>query len=168
MLIPLKKRRKFFQRNQVKKIEFEKPNTQGRRKVLVLEIALILLVLGGTAFGLIRVLEFSPEKFLQDTLDNFAPRPQVVVERKAEEDKAFLIIDSLPKELFTLDKETARSSEHLVLVSKQGTTAVFSLTKNIESQLNTLQNLLTAAKINKRKVKKVDFRFEKLVVTYGK
>ena len=83
-------------------------------------------------------------------------------------DRSDQIIRNLPKGLFTFKKLEKKTDTDLVVTSQQGTTALFSLTKNLDFQLTTLQNILTKAKINKRKVTKVDLRFAKVAVVFKK
>ena len=50
--------------------------------------------------------------------------------------------------------------------AKNGPTILFSTKKSLTDQVSTLQTLLTKAKIDNKAIKKVDFRFEKIVVEY--
>jgi len=85
-----------------------------------------------------------------------------------DNDRSDQIIRNLPKEIFTFKKLEKKTDTDLVITSAQGTIASFSLTKDPDFQLTTLQNILTKAKINKKKVKSIDLRFDKAVVIYGK
>ncbi len=161
-------RNKFFKKRKPKVIEFEKPNTKARKILFYVEAALILLVIVGTALGLIKIFKFSPVQFVQDNFYKVTPKTPVPLGQVEVKDKANQIIELLPDDLFTFKAVQSRTEEELWVISNQGTLVIFSLNKHAEFQLTTLQNLLTKAKINKKKVEKIDFRFEKVIVVYAK
>ena len=150
------------------KVELSKPNTKVRRTLLFFEIILVALVLAGTTFGLVRVFEFSPVQFFEKNLSHLVPKNPVDTSKAKPKDKQGILIESLPEEVFAFKEKKAETKDYVSLVSKQGTTAIFSLSKDLDEQLATLQNLLIKAKINNKKVEKLDLRFDKIIVVYGK
>ncbi|MCH8821256.1 hypothetical protein IID23_01910 [Patescibacteria group bacterium] len=150
------------------KVELSKPNTKVRRILLFFEIILVALVLAGTTFGLVRVFEFSPVQFFEKNLSHLVPKNPVDTSKAKPKDKQGILIESLPEEVFAFKEKKAETKDYVSLVSKQGTTAIFSLSKDLDEQLATLQNLLIKAKINNKKVEKLDLRFDKIIVVYGK
>ena len=149
-------------------LELSKPNTKLRRALLLFEIVLVVLVLAGTAYGLVKVFEFSPVQFLEENLSYLAPKNPVDTTKAKPKDKQDILIESLPNEVFEFKEKKVETKDYVSLVSKQGTTALFSLNKDLDEQLATLQNLLTKAKINNKRIKKLDLRFDKIIVVYGK
>ena len=162
------KRKRLFRKRETNRVELKKPNTRARKTLLFFEILLVLLVLIGTAFVVLKLIEFSPSNFIQQhtyKLSSVTPLSKV---DEVDKSRTQLIIESLPKEVFELGKVQDESLQELRLLSNQGTLAIFSLEKDADFQLTTLQNLLTKAKINKKRVKSIDLRFDKAVVVYGK
>ena len=161
------KRKKFIKKKE-NVVDLKKPNLKARRVLRIVEITLILFVVLSTIFGLVRISRFSPSDFWDERFSKISPKilePNALAEKNDRSDQ---IIRNLPKELFTFKKLEKKTDTDLVVTSQQGTTALFSLTKNLDFQLTTLQNILTKAKINKRKVAKVDLRFDKVAVVFKK
>ncbi len=163
-----KRRKKYFRKKELNNVELKKPNTKAKKILLLVEILLILMVIAGTAFSLIKFLNFSPTEYFQDNIYKVAPKSPIPIPQTRVKDKEDEIIEALPEELFTLKSIESNTQDELRIISKQGTLAIFSLGKNVDSQLSTLQSLLTKAKMNKKKVKKIDLRFDKVVIVYGK
>ncbi len=158
------RRRKFSAKR--KNLVFDKPNTKIRRILFFVEVALVILVVLGVGWSLGRVFKFSPD-FFGDSLGSVFPKGASSLTPTKTNDKTQQILNNLPTGLFTLKNVKRRTADYLVVVSKQKTTVVFSLNKNINFQLTTLQNILTKAKINRRGVSRVDLRFDKIVVVYN-
>ena len=161
------KRKRLFRKRETNRVELKKPNTRARKTLLFFEILLVLLVLIGTAFGILKLIEFSPSNFIQQHIYKLSPVTPLSKVDEVDKSRTQLIIESLPKEVFELGKVQDESLQELRLLSNQGTLAIFSLEKDADFQLTTLQNLLTKAKINKKRVKSIDLRFDKAVVVYG-
>ncbi|MEX0616545.1 MAG: hypothetical protein WD231_01870 [Candidatus Woykebacteria bacterium] len=164
----LNRRKKFLKRGAPRFVQIEKPHTKARNKLIFVEVLLVLVVLVGIAYGVVRVTKVSLPNIIHNAFSDVIPKSPIANRKEVVESKATQIIKSLPAGLFSLKKELSRTDDKLVISSKEGVTAVFSLKKDAASQLTTLQNLLTKAKINKRKIEKIDFRFDKLVVVYKK
>ena len=162
------KRKRLFRKRETNRVELKKPNTRARKTLLFFEILLVLLVLIGTAFGILKLIELSPSNFIQQHIYKLSPVTPLSKVDEVDKSRTQLIIESLPKEVFELGKVQDESLQELRLLSNQGTLAIFSLEKDADFQLTTLQNLLTKAKINKKRVKSIDLRFDKAVVVYGK
>jgi hypothetical protein len=75
------------------------------------------------------------------------------------------IVEQLNPDLF-LPKEFKEIEEGIEIVSTEDIHVVFSLTKEVTEQVTSLQAVLSRAKIDGKKIKRVDFRFDKLVVEY--
>jgi hypothetical protein len=163
-----KRRKKYFKKRDLNNIDLEKPNTKAKKILLLVEITLVLLVISGTAYGSVKFFNFSPIEYFQDNVYKVSPKSPIPPPQTKVKDKGDEIIEALPEDLFTFKSVEGKTKDELRIVSKQGTLAIFSLGKNVDLQLSTLQSLLTKAKINKKKVKRVDLRFDKVVIVYGK
>ena len=162
------KRRKFFKKTESNRFELKKPNTKAKKIILFFEIILILVVLIGIGYGTVRFTGCSVARFLEEKAYKAAPvTPEPRLDQNIQ-GKAEILIEALPKEVFAFAEIQEESENELRILSTEGISASFSFEKDMGFQLNTLQNLLTKAKINKKKVKSIDLRFDKAVVIYGK
>jgi hypothetical protein len=138
------------------------------RDVLLRFVSLILIgsVVLGTLVWLLVVSGFSFQKFLNMSLE--ALKPQVQQEKKVDgltpEEELRVLIDQ--DKLFEIESLTKTAEGDFVVVAKNGPTVIFTVKKSLTDQLTTLQTLLTKAKIDNKALKKVDFRFAKIVVEY--
>lgn len=143
-----------------------KEHRNRKRIILIIEGLVIFLLLVGTTLTF-----FGPKKFVtSEWLDSLKNRisfqdPQDKVEGvsfedliKEQIDGKFLQIKSVKK-----DKEGFFSIE-----STEGTKVFLVEEKDLENQVRTLQTVLSKAKIEKKKVILIDFRFDKLVVRYDR
>ena len=156
-----------FKRKESKVLKIKRPNTKAKKILLFFEIVLVGIVLFGTIWGVVRFTEFSFLDFFQENAKEIIPLTLEPKIGEIKQSKSDLLINSLPQEVFKLKKIKEETLNELTLISDDGTVAIFSLTKDTEFQLTTLQNLLTKAKISKKKVKIIDLRYEKAVVVYG-
>lgn len=163
----LNKRKKYFNKKESNGFEIKKPNTKAKKMLLFFEIGLVVLVLSGTVWGVVSLTNFSFLNFFQENVIKVVPITPEPIIGEIKQSKSETLIAALPEEVFQLEKIKEENSNELKLLSTEDTTAIFSLNKDIEFQLTTLQNLLTKAKINKKKVKRIDLRYEKAVVVYG-
>lgn len=161
------KRKKYFNKKESNGFEIKKPNTKAKKTLLFFEIGLVVLVLSGTIWGVVSLTNFSFLNFFQENVIKVVPITPEPKIGEIKQSKSEALIASLPEEVFQLEKIKEETSNELKLLSTEDTTVIFSLNKDIEFQLTTLQNLLTKAKINKKKVKRIDLRYEKAVVNYG-
>lgn len=70
------------------------------------------------------------------------------------------------EKILEVDRIERTSENDLLLFSKNGVVVFFDDQKSLDDQVATLQTLLTKARIDNKALKKVDFRFEKIVVEY--
>src|SRR3989344_7762773 len=159
-----KKNRRLFKKGNLPDKLFKpaKPNTKIKTVLRVVEIILVLLVIAGT-IGLVNVNSGRFLNFLEKRKSALFPRVQIVspIKEAGFQEK---LIRSLPKGIFDPVKTTETKEGNLQVTSKQSITAIFSKEKDIAFQVSTLQTILIKAKIDKKKVKTIDFRFEKVVV----
>lgn len=135
-----------------------------RRFFYLIEVFLVILVLGGTTAAFVSFKGGAIGNFFRSLPARFTPQqeekkqtPQVSFEDqlKIELAKASLNFDRFEK---------TNEGNYLVVIGKSN--IFFNQSKDSASQVSTLQTLLSKAKIEGRQVKKVDFRFEKLIVEY--
>ncbi|OGY21646.1 MAG: hypothetical protein A2126_01995 [Candidatus Woykebacteria bacterium GWB1_45_5] len=145
---------------------FSTPKIHSRTKVtrLAIEVILLLIVLIGTGLTLFWPTGFSLEKNLQNLKEILSlKRQKVEVKGLSFEEKVRGLVDGKVIHIALLEK----SSEGFVTVrDDEGLAVIFSPKKDLETQVRTLQTLLSKAKIEKRAITLVDFRFDKLVVRY--
>ncbi|OGY26192.1 MAG: hypothetical protein A2Z24_01325 [Candidatus Woykebacteria bacterium RBG_16_44_10] len=129
---------------------------------LTAEVAILLVVLVGTAITL-----FWPSNFsLQQTFENLKTAlslEKVETRGLSFEDQVRVLVDGKVIDVVSIEKSP---HGYVTIKDKNESVVIFSSGKELETQVRTLQTLLTKAKIEKRVVSLVDFRFEKLVVRY--
>lgn len=129
-------------------------------------LGLVGLVLVGTVGWLLVSSNFSAGKTFENLVQQLKPevsKKQEIKIASKEEELKLLIEKSKALEIESLTK-TAEGD--LSLKAKSGPQVIFAVEKSLTDQVATLQNLLTKAKIDNKALKKVDFRFEKIVVEY--
>lgn len=127
---------------------------------------LVTLVFLGTVLWLLSAANFSWNKFFSNIVENFRP-----VVRTTEQPKVLSKEEELEKmitseKILEVDRIERTSENDLLLFSKNGVVVFFDDQKSLDDQVATLQTLLTKARIDNKALKKVDFRFEKIVVEY--
>ena len=145
---------------------FSVPKIHSKTKLtrLAVEVLIMLIVLVGTGVTL-----FWPSNFsLQHTFDSLKEtlslkKEKVETKGLSFEEQVKVLTDGKVINIASFEKS---SQGYLTVRDKDGLVVVFSPEKELETQVRTLQTLLTKAKIEKRVVSLVDFRFEKLVVRY--
>ena len=129
-------------------------------------ILMLVLVLLGTLVWILLSANPPFEKIINDVLSRIKPEIKKETKIKTnskEEELRNLIENDKVLEIETL----ANTVENDISVkAKNGPTILFSTKKSLTDQVSTLQTLLTKAKIDNKAIKKVDFRFEKIVVEY--
>src|SRR3972149_7317735 len=130
----------------------------------LLEVVLIVVVIGGTAFWLLLASGFSFEKLFSDFLGKL--KPAVTLEQnKSFEDSGTLVKNLIDEyKIFEVGSVRESGNDSLEVTSKNNILVIFSLKKDLSGQVRTLQTVSTKAKIENRNLKKVDFRFEKIIV----
>jgi hypothetical protein len=141
-----------------------KVHTRKKRVWLAIEIIIVLAVLVGTIFTFLWSSNFSTQKVLDNLKEFLSLKKQNEVAKGVSfEEQVRSSIDGKIIKISSLEKSP---EGFLVIRDKDGLTVVLSPEKDLETQVRTLQTLLGKAKIEKRAVSLVDFRFEKLVVRY--
>jgi hypothetical protein len=134
------------------------------RFLKLVEVLLIVLVLGGTTAAFINFKGDAVKNFFQSLPSKFSPqqeKKEVEVPVSFEDQlKINLVAASLKADTFQKTTE----GDFLVGIGK--TNIFFDDGKDSASQVSTLQTVLSKAKIEGRQIKKVDFRFENVVVEF--
>lgn len=105
-----------------------------------------------------------PNIFLPDKI-----QPQE--NKKIEDDKvkyATRLIKNLAKTDFTSAQIRFVESTVIVVYSQAEASAIFSTQRDLDSQVDSLQSVLSKAKIDPSKIEKIDLRFDNPVVSYKK
>ena len=141
-----------------------KIHTRTKKVWLATEITIVLAVLAGTVFTFFWSSGFSPQKALEKLKGIVSLKKQnATAEKLSFEQAARLSIDGKLLKITEVEKSPEGS---LAMKDDQGLVLILSPTKDLETQVRALQTVLSKAKIEKRTVSLVDFRFEKLVVRY--
>jgi len=155
-----------FDKNKPTKEIYSPPKTHAsiKRTLFLIEISILVLVFIGTIFYFFRPSEISFEKMLVKAKEIVSLKKQKEEQKGATlEEKLRREIDGKILSIISIDKQT---DGYVVIRSKEGVEVIISEDKDLDFQVRTLQNLLSKAKIEKRILLLVDFRFEKLVVRY--
>jgi hypothetical protein len=143
----------------------EKTHARKKRLRLIAELSVVALVIIGTGLTIFSLESFSYEKafsrakeLLRLQRDEAPVSVGLTFEEKIrnEIDKKILNIASIEK----------TSEKNFKIKTAEKVTVFISTDKDLEFQSGTLQRLLSKAKIEKKRVSVVDFRFDKLVVRY--
>ena len=132
----------------------------------IFQLVLILVVIGGTGIWLLLNSRFSFGSFFDSVLKKI--EPEFVVQQKNTSQTPSQQLRSLLSEdnLVTVTSITATTEGDLQVQSKEVPLLIFSKDKNLADQVRALQTILAQAKISNRNLKKVDFRFDKVIVEY--
>lgn len=152
--------------NQRKSVfEVKKKHSWRVNLIRLLEIGLILIVLFGTVVWLLSQSNFSLEKLFQDVKGKLQPKitAKKVISQKDQKQDLQTLLES--EKVFEIESINDVQNG-LEVKSKNSATVVFAKDKDLSNQVRTLQTLLAKAKIENKSVKRVDFRFEKIVVQY--
>lgn len=146
--------------------KIKKKNLWRDKALRFVGLFLIGLVIFGTFIWLSNLTNFSLSTFFQNIGNRI--RPEIKQEEKIEE----LTMEEELKNLINQEKiveieSVSKTAEKdILLKTRQGLVIIFSAKKSLTDQVTTLQTLLTKAKIENKALKKVDFRFEKIIVEY--
>lgn len=129
-------------------------------------VGLVIVVLAGTLIWLLVSARFSFGNFFSDQIQRLKPeiKQEKVKENLTPEQELIILIEE--RKVLQIDSISQTAEGDLQLRSKEGTVVIFAVEKSLTDQLTTLQTLLTKAKIDNKALKKVDFRFEKIVIEY--
>jgi hypothetical protein len=128
------------------------------------EIVLILVVLVGT----IAVFSSIGKTFKNISFGKIGNlfAPQVPVETNTQEDTTGNLKKKLENESISVKEIKQLSSGDFVVVTQNEIILEISGEKDLDIQVRALQNILAKAKIEERGIKRIDFRFEKVIVEY--
>jgi hypothetical protein len=155
-----------FKKTRAFAISVPKEHKKTKRLIFVIELALILVLLVGTAFTLLGPEFFSPENLWKSIKTRVTLKtPQESKETTNFEDSIRNLVD---RKLLGISTIKRSDKGFYTLKSREGVSVIISENKDLESQVRTLQTVLSKAKIEKKKINLVDFRFEKLVVRYSR
>lgn len=137
------------------------------RVIKFLELGLIVLVIIGTLFWLLVSSHFSFNKFFSVVVNNVKPKISSSSAQKvtSDEDKIKQLLKT--SGVMQVVSVTKFPEGYLEVHSKEGLVVYFSLAKNLQDEVTTLQTLASKAKIDNKSLKIVDFRFNKIVVQYN-
>ncbi|OGY24218.1 MAG: hypothetical protein A2Y57_03135 [Candidatus Woykebacteria bacterium RBG_13_40_7b] len=125
----------------------------------ILGVMLIIAGLGISLFYLAKIVNlFSGAGRLKESLEpktQISPSPSTLNDKVAQEFSFIKIVET---------KED--SFGNFTLTTSEGTLVLVSSNKDLRGQADSLQIILNKAKIEGRRLKKVDFRFEKIVLEY--
>ncbi len=109
---------------------------------------------------------FSFSRFFQQISSSLKPKvaSDQATKNLSASDRLKLLIQE--KSLFEISNLTVTAEGDFQVQAKSGQIFVFSAQKDLSEQVATLQTLLSKAKIENKSFKKVDFRFDKIVVEY--
>lgn len=152
----------FRQKNIIPKIHKKK-----RRWRLIIEFIFIGVVVVGSAVTFLQWGNFS----YRGAFDEF--KEVLSIQKETPLTKSGISVEEKIKDIY--DKKIIKitsvdysNPDFIMIKSQEKVIVVISTSKNLEEQANTLQNVLTKAKIEGKSVTLVDFRFEKLVVRYDR
>lgn len=102
----------------------------------------------------------------------FLPQEIKISENNIIEDEkvkfALTLLKNIQSSDFTSTQLRFLESADIVVYSQAEATAIFTTVKDVQSQVDSLQSVLSKAKIDPAKIEKIDLRFDKPVVTYKK
>lgn len=143
-----------------------KEHKKTRRLIFTIEVVVILLLFIGTAVTFLGPDFFSPETLWNNVREKIVLKtPQENKEIATFEDSIRKLIDKKLLHIITIKRS---DKEFYTVKSKEGIDVIIDEKKDLESQVRTLQTVLSKAKIEKKRINLVDFRFEKLVVRYNR
>jgi len=136
-----------------------------KRFMFALEVILILIVVVGSVVSLLNLknISFSEVAIKVKGIISIQKQDQdekkdISLEEKIDRNFADVIPDIVSIDTAKKDFSTIKTHDK--------TTVIISNLYSLEEQAETLQNILSKAKIEERSVYLVDFRFDKLVVRY--
>lgn len=133
--------------------------------IRVLEILLIIVVLLGTLVWYLLQSHFSLNNFLHSLQQTLTPKIEQKTQAKQQLARDQLKQSIQNSRVFEIDAINEVSDGYEVR-AKGGLVVVFSKEKDFDETISTLQTLLAKAKIDNKTIKRVDFRFDKIIVEY--
>lgn len=139
-----------------------------RRKTRLLNwiiVLLLLFVLIGTTAPFIAKISITAVRVWDNVRSNLAFGKKVVLEPVAPSFKD-QIKAALDPAVFEIKSFKDLDDYSVEASSSSGVTAIFSNQVDVSSQVSSLQTLLVKSRIEAKKIKKIDLRFNKTVVEY--
>ena len=138
----------------------EKKVTKRNFILRILEILIVIVILMGIVFTYASKEGFIV--FLGSALKEIvSPKIPVSSEEKTPKEK---ILSSISANLSL--KEIRDNQTSLEIITLEDTKIIFSTEKDISNQINSLQTISEQAKIEGKKIKKIDLRYDKIIIEY--
>lgn len=136
-----------------------------KRLMFVLEVFLLLIVTGGTLFSLSNLKNISLREVATKVKGIISIQKQDQDEKKdiSLEEKINRNFANVIPGIVSID---TNKKDFSTIKTRDKTTVIISNLYSLEEQAETLQNILSKAKIEERNIALVDFRFDKLIVRY--
>ena len=143
-----------------------KEHSKKKRLIFLVEVVAVVTITLGTAIFFLIPKDFSTQKLLS-TFRN------IISLKKTEdslEEKTFenLLKEAVDGKILHVTSINNSNQGFYTVESTEGLKVIFDENKKLDGQVRTLQTLLSKAKIDRKKVIFVDFRFDKLVIRYSK
>lgn len=132
----------------------------------LVEVGLIILVIAGTFVWLLVASRFSFSGVINTLSRTLKPQATFESTPKYQTAESELRAAIENEKVFEIDSITKTSEGDFSVKAKSNLTVIFSAGKSFSEQVSTLQTLLAKARIESKTLKKVDFRFAKIVVEY--
>ncbi len=141
----------------------EKKHNKKRKTLLIVEISLLVLVLLGTTAFFLKESGFSFSSLGSRLSKAFSLQSPPA--KKTSSTFTQTAKDEIDKKILNI-VDISVGEGFVDIKTKEGVEIFLDVKKDLDDQVETLQTLLSKAKIDKREIVFVDFRFEKLVVQY--
>jgi len=145
-----------------KTFEISKVNSKRKRIIFFIEILVVFSLVAGITFSFLNLNNFNYPKIFEAIKGTLNLKQAQQHKDLSFEEKARNLIDKKILDITELKK----TDQGLDIKTKQGIEVFISDDKDLGDQVKTLQTVLSKAKIEKREVLLIDFRFDKLVVRY--
>ena len=142
-----------------------KEHSKKKRLIFLIEgVAVVTIALGTAIFFLVP--KDLSTKNLVGTLRNIVSLKKTENSFK-EETFENLLKEAVDGKILHVTSINNSNQGFYTVESTEGLKVIFDENKGLDGQVRTLQTLLSKAKIDKKRVIFVDFRFDKLVIHYG-
>ena len=143
-----------------------KEHSNKRRLIFLVEVAAVITIALGTASFFLVPKDFSTQNLLGTFRD-------IISLKKTEsslDEKTFenLLREEVDGKILRVTSIKNSNQGFYTVESTEGLKVIFDENKALDGQVRTLQTLLSKAKIDKKRVILVDFRFDKLVIRYSR
>ena len=153
-----------FRKAETKVFTPSKKHKKTRRFILIIEILVAVLIIIGTLVIFLRPQDLSFGSLTRD-LERIVSlkNPDTKIKDVIFEDRVISLVDQKLLHIKSI-KKTIHG--YYTIESKEQIKVIIDEDKDLDDQVRTLQTVLSKAKIEKKKLILIDFRFEKLVVRY--